>query len=292
MLCLKEFFEYCKCGRGLSPDTLQGYRQSLELFAQFMAYNSIDAVENVDTKTITKFMQSEYQKGKSPATINQRLVGISQYFDYLIRFAPSCSQMKNPVVFVKRMRTPSRLPMCISESVLHKFLNNFANDSFKRARSKTMIMMMWQCGLRRSEIMDLRIDMIDFESHTMRVIGKGNKERVVPFGVSLEQEIVNLMRYRKIMGFCKSPFLFVNVNGEQMKRDDIYYLVHTHLLSIVPVQLAHPHALRHSFATTLLNHGVDIVSISRLMGHNSVQTTMRYLSLSQDFINKQIEGVF
>lgn len=292
MLCLKEFFDYCQSGRGLSADTLVCYRQSLEIFFKFMVSNSVEGVEGVSPSLVVSFMQSEYKRGKSPSTINQRLVGLSQYFDYLIRFVPQCSSMVNPVVSVKRMKTPSRLPSCISEKVLRAFLEGFPNDTFKRARSKTMIMIMWQCGLRRSEVMNLRVDMIDFESRTMRVIGKGDKERCVPFFEDMENEIYNLLRLRKVQGFSKSPFLFVDIYGNQMKRDDIYYLIHSHLLSIVPENLAHPHALRHSFATTLLHHGVDIVSISRLMGHCSVQTTMRYLSLSQSQLNDSVKGIF
>ena len=292
MLALKEFFDYCQGARGLSADTLVCYRQSLDLFFRFMNEQGVFAIEDVDSKLIVAFMQSEYKRGKSASTINQRLVGLSQYFDYLIRFVSTCSGMQNPVVSVKRMKTPSRLPVCISEKILRSFLADFPNDTFKRARSKTMIMMMWQCGLRRSEIMSLRVDMIDFESRTMRVIGKGDKERCVPFYDELENEIYNLLRLKKIQGFSKSPFLFVDQYGEQMKRDDIYYLIHSHLVSIVPENLAHPHALRHSFATTLLSHGVDIVTISRLMGHNSVATTMRYLSISNDQIVNSVKGVF
>lgn len=288
----RDFHDYLADSRRLSFATIKMYFEALKSFHVWYCSKDPRGVLFVQPRDVYEFMAECSKRGMKAASINQYLTAIGRYYGFLQKFRPDAGISVNPVAGVERMRVPRVLPVCIPEKPLRAFLESLPHDTFKQSRSRAILYIMYFCGLRRSEVVSLRDDSFDFSRFTVRVWGKGSKERLVPFSAALEEVLSDYLDKRRVMFPSCGEWFFVSAHGEQLGRDDLSYLVRVHLSSRFPAALCHPHILRHSFATTLINHGVDIMSVSSLMGHSDVSTTMRYITVSSDSVHRKMEGVF
>ena len=278
MLYLKEFFTFQSDVRNLSGTTLETYRVSLKLYAVYLAENGINGAEQATTADVAAFIAGERQRGCSAPTCNCRLAALRTYYDYLCRFQ---GVQFNPCVDIRPMRTPRNLPDAINEDTMHEVLNQFDTTSWHGARAAAIVTTLYMCGFRISELRTLKLGQVDFTQNTIKVFGKGSKERVVPMSRQVVQSIRNWLRFR----WGDVSEVFTDNHGNALTDDKLRYIIKQSLSPFVPAHLAHPHALRHSFATTLVNHGVPLPKISRMLGHASLATTYIYIAAGEPQTN-------
>lgn len=278
MQYLNEFLTFQERVRNLSGATLDNYKVTLKIFAEWLSSRATANVEDVTTADVCQFLADERARGCSASSCNIRLSALRNYYDYICRFQGAAN---NPCADVRPMRTPRHLPEAIPEETMRQVLGSFVRDSWHGARAAAIITALYMCGFRISELRTLRIENVDFPRGTIRVFGKGRKERIVPMSRQVSESIRNWLRFR----YGTAPEVFTDNRGAALSDDQMRYIIKQSLLPYVAPRLAHPHALRHSFATTLINHGVALTKISRMLGHSSLSTTYVYISCASPQTN-------
>lgn len=281
---IKEFLEYEAQARNLSVLTVRNYREWLRCFYVYAAQAGKD-VDDLTCEEIVDILRTERQRGLSPASCNFKLTAIRCYYDYLCRFQ---GKAENQAVRVERMRQPSFLPKYIPEHVLKNLLDGLSqSSSFQGVRSYALIAFFYMTGARCSEVAALDDSSLDFFERRVLLTGKGNKQRCVPVCQHLEDILRKYMAMRDVQGFSRHSALFCSVSGARLTHWQLRIIVAQALARVVPKPYCHPHILRHSFATILLNHGKPIEHISRWLGHTSIAVTQRYLTIVS---NPQIDN--
>ena len=229
---------------------------------------------SIDGDVIRDWMELQMDKGKSAATVNLYLSAVRSFF----RFALSRNLVdKDPAHAICGPRKDKPLPMFLRESEMEYLLNQDKwDDSFSSLRARTILLLFYECGLRLAELIALDDKDIDFRSMQLKVTGKRDKQRIVPFGEELSQELGNYIQSRdeKLERVCDA--LFVNDRGSRISRNQVYNLVRKHLSEATTMMKRSPHVLRHTFATNMMNHGAGLESIKMLLGHESLNTTEVY----------------
>ena len=280
------FINYIEKIRRYSQRTVSSYRQNLDMFYAWCTDNHyVDITQKVISEYIIYMMG---EKKMQPTSINQHLSSIRSYFDYCCRFE---GLAVNPAVGIRDVRTPKRLPSVISEAKMNFLIDHLLPCSdFKRMRTRIIILMFYHCGLRCDELTNLTDADVNLSSCCLHVIGKGNKERYIPFGEELADNIRLYLSMRPMRTNC-SQFIRT-INGDACTSFQIRRICKMALLRIVPEPLAHPHVLRHTFATVLMNHGARIEYVRILMGHASTETTAIYQHVSINYLQKSYRSIF
>ena len=285
----REFVNFCQFSRNLSPVTVANYCSVLSRWSQFLGEHSLLS-ESVRSSDVLQFLSECLQGGAKPSSCNQYLAVLSSYYRYCVRFHHDVVR-ESPCEGVQPMKTVKNLPVCIPRSILDRVAASLSSDTFKQARSRAIFLLLYHCGLRRAEALGLQDSDFDFANRVVRVLGKGAKVRIVPMSVSLVDAMQRYISLRSV----RSPYVnrtFVTMSGEPLSQAELAVIVRQILAGWVSPALAHPHILRHSFATACLEGGVSIENISALRGHSSVSTTQRYLSISPSRLLAQLKGIF
>lgn len=278
-----EFLIYLSDICGYSPKTLAAYAAAL---SEFVAVENMATAAEVSPGHVRDFVAHMRERGLAPASCNLKLSAIRSFFDYLCRFEGLKS---NPAAAVKPMRKPKRLPGYIEDRILAEILARPCGRSFASVRERCAILLLYHCGLRCHELVSLTVQDIDFENSLLRVVGKGDKERFVPFGRELA---IALRAYIPARPCASSPFVMQTKDGAALDDWQLRRIVAVGLTPWVPRALCHPHALRHSFATTLLNHGARLESVRVLLGHASLDSTLVYVHCSSAYLRSTVDKVF
>ena len=286
---VKEFLKFCQYGRNLSPITMTNYERILQLFTNFLLGKG-KTLQSVVENDVTDFVAECLKNGSKASSVNVYVCTLRAFYKWAVMFHYDTFKV-NPAAGVPKLKVRKDLPVCISEKKMQKILDNLGETSWKEQRVKLAILMGYHTGLRRNEMVILKCDDLDLEEKTIRVLGKGGKVRVVPMSGQLCQLVEKYFATRKLLGLT-SPWLFVKSTNKPLGYFDFAHIVKAALRQFVPEDMAHCHILRHSFATTCLNSGVSIENIAAIMGHSSIETTMRYLTISSARIKSQLEGVF
>lgn len=271
MIYLQDFFRHISMVRGLSPCTLETYQVTTKQFSEWLQNNRHYDCDEVTMHDIADFLASERERGCTAATCNIRLSALRVYFDYLCRFH---GLPGNPTADIRPMKKPKSMPESIDENTMQKILSQFDMTSWHGARAFAIIITLYMCGFRISELRTCRRDDVNFNTNMIRVHGKGNKTRQVPMSSKVTAALRNWLQFR--MGEC--PELFTDNHGNRLTDDQLRYVIRRALAPFVPARLAHPHALRHTFATTLIQHSVPLTVVSSMLGHSSLATTFVYIS--------------
>ena len=284
---ITDFVNFCRFTRNLCETTCTSYRHCFQLFSDFCVSRSL-SLEDVQQKDVIDFMTEKRRQGVSASSINQYIVAVSAFYDWAVRFR---GFRRNPAAGVQKMKTEKSLPVCVPSHLMKLILDKMPENTFKELRNKVVVLLGYHCGLRRAEMLALVDADLDFHAGVIRVYGKGRKVRLVPMSVQLASLMQLYMSSRPASHFGYDRVLVTSAN-EPLNYDQIAYVVKSALRPFLPAALCHCHILRHSFATTCMNAGVSIESIASLMGHESVETTMRYLTISSERVRAQIQGVF
>lgn len=273
--------------RGCSVNTAETYRSSLSCFAQFCRIRKQNpSWSSVDVDDIVSYVYYMRSRGLSARSVNVFLAASVSFFDYLCRF--HCLA-KNPAVMVDKVKEPKRLPKVIEQSVFDEFFSFFSRPSemaFIKHSFYVSICLMYYAGLRASEV--LTLSWMNIKDRHMRIIGKGNKERIVP--VCDELQLVLDEWYDRQLGFLgeKPALVISNEDGSAVSGSFFRRMVKNVLMSCgCPYELAHPHALRHSFATRMASMGLSLLSLQKILGHSSLNTTQVYVNLADSFASSE-----
>lgn len=272
---VKEFLEYLQYERRRSSMTVASYEVSLREFENF--FKSLDKEltwETVDEDVIRDWMEHLMDSGMKASSIGTRFAALRSLF----KFALSREMVtRDPSYRVEPPKKSKPLPHFIKESEMNRLLDDMEwGDSFDEVRNRAIIVTFYETGIRLSELTGLDDVAVDLRSRLMKVTGKGNKQRVIPFGEELEETLNRYiaLRNKEVTRVCDA--VFVTDKGKRMTSSQVRKVVEDKLSLVSTQKKLSPHVLRHSFATAMLNHGAGIESVRRLLGHASASTTEIY----------------
>ena len=271
------FLSYLQLERNMSAQTVQTYEEALREFETYFTGKDAEcAWETVDTDLIRDWMESLMDKHQLATTINKKLSALRSFF----RFALKRGLVeKDPAHRVRGPKNNKPLPQFVTEKEMNSLLDEqVGGDEYINVRARTIFILFYEAGLRRAELVGLNDADIDLEAHQLKVTGKRDKQRIVPFGEELARQLRQYMELRNQEtgdNPANGPLL-LNDKGERMTANQVYRLVRKHLSMVTNLKKRSPHVLRHSFATALLNNGAGLESVQKLLGHESLKTTEIY----------------
>ncbi|HZH86011.1 MAG TPA: site-specific tyrosine recombinase XerD [Brumimicrobium sp.] len=287
MIYNRDFVNYLKIERGLAENSIFAYQSDMEKLSDFCIARSISPSE-VSLTTLKQFIADLYDLGLSARSQARVISGVKQFFDFLvlegIRNDDPSSLLELPKIGLK-------LPVFLSIQEIDAMQDAIDLSKPEGHRNKAMLETLYSCGLRVSELINLKFSNIFFKQGFIRVIGKGNKERLVPVSPSVEKEInIYVSGTRNHMNVQKGheDFVFLNRRGRQLTRVMIFTIVKNLALSIGLKKKVSPHTFRHSFATHLIEGGANLRAIQEMLGHESITTTEIYTHLDQSYIREAI----
>lgn len=269
------FLNYLRYERNRSRHTVELYGEILRRFeAYFKEKDSQLSWDTVDGDVIRDWMEWQMDEGKSTATVNLGLSAVCSFF----RFALARGMVsKDPAHAVSRPKRPKPLPQFLREGEMNNLLDGMEwGEDFKSVRARTILLLFYEGGLRLAELVGLDDGDIDFGTSQLRVLGKRDKQRIIPFGDELSRELQNYIRVRDEATVRLSEALFVDEKGRRISRGQVQYMVRKHLSGVTTMKKRSPHVLRHTFATAMLNNGAGLESVKKLLGHESLNTTEIY----------------
>ncbi len=280
---LKEFISYLKLQRNFSSLTCKSYLEDVSFFLGFIKVNGIRYTE-VTPNLIRGYLLDLSNSGLSKATIKQNLASLKHFYKFL--FTQGYIKT-DPFEFVTSPKLDARLPDFLNENEIQQlFKANMERSDNLKYRDQAILELLYASGLRASELVSLTFQNIDIRNRVIRVIGKGNKQRIVPFSNSAKIALQNYfdMCRNNLVSKDKSnkmnTYVFLNNNGKQLTSRGLEYVLKEIEKKSNCYMKLHPHKLRHSFATTMLSNGADLRVIQELMGHESIGTTQIYTHVS------------
>lgn len=286
---IDEFCDTVWLEDGLSKNTLDAYRRDLLLFARWLEKNCphIDLLK-VDQNHLNDYFWARHAESKATSA-NRRLTVLKRFYRLQLRLGRIS---ENPCLKLKAAKQAARFPKTLSETQVEALLGAPDQEKSLGLRDRAMIELMYASGLRVSELVDLKLVEVGMNEGVLRIIGKGEKTRLVPFG---EEARVWLERYMQdarslILAGKMSDYLFVTARGTAMTRQMFWTLIKKYALQSNIHEPLSPHTLRHAFATHLLNHGADLRVVQLLLGHADISTTQIYTHVAQQRL-KQLHAM-
>lgn len=275
-MSLHSFIEYLQLEKKYSTHTVTSYQTDLKSFKSFCEEQyELTGIENINYAIIRSWIIKLVNSGVSNRSVNRKIASLKAYYKFLIKINVI---EENPLQNHKALKTPKKVETPFSENEMENVLEliPFA-DNFEGSRDKLMIEFLYTTGMRRSELINLKTTDIDFNTQTVRVLGKRNKERIIPLLDSLVRSIDSYMAYRKQVESVKSDsFLFLLKNGNKIYEMLVYRTINNYFSKASSKLKKSPHILRHTFATHLLAQGADLNSVKELLGHSSLASTQVY----------------
>ena len=274
-MMINQFLDYLRYERNASPQTVQTYEESLRAFESYLTFRDNDlSMDSVDTDLIRDWMESLMDKGNSASTINKNLSALRSFYRFALKRG---LVKKDPAHAVTGPKKSKPLPQFLREGEMDRLLDGLEWDSsFNNVRARTILLLFYEAGLRRSELIGLDDKDVDFEAAQLKVTGKRNKQRIVPFGAELAEALKNYKAKRQEEFGETNGALFLSDKGERVSGDQVYQIVRKYLSMVTSLKKRSPHVLRHTFATAMLNNGAGLETIKSLLGHESVSTTEIY----------------
>lgn len=269
------FSDYLRFERGYSQKTVQGYHDDLKAFEAFCKESVPElAWENMESDAVRNWMVSMMDAGRSAATVNRKLSALRTFYKYLLKRGWVKS---DPLCGIKGPKKRKPLPVFLKEGEMNRLLDgDFFGRDFIGKRDKLIIAVFYETGIRLSELTGLNEGDVDVDDGNLKVTGKRNKQRIVPFGKELKDAFLDYLNEKKSSGVMCGEAMFMDGCGARLKNAKVREIVR-HYLGLVSVQKKRsPHVLRHTFATSMLNHHADLESLKELLGHESVSTTEVY----------------
>jgi integrase/recombinase XerC len=299
-----KYLDYLRFQRNASSHTIRNYASDLQQFVQYLTHTPegeerpAPELDQIDNLTIREFLGTLYQKGNRKSSIARKLASIRSFLKYLSgREAISSNPARSVVSPKKEHRLPDYLPI---DSVVNLIESpDTGTDLGKRDRA--ILELLYAAGIRVSELVGLDLGDVSFDEGLVRVLGKGSKERIVPFGERARESLEDYLKVRGKRIRAKSPpqsdvrhpegeAVFLNVRGGRLTARSVWNIVDRHVGRLAERLKVHPHTLRHTFATHMLNAGADLRTIQELLGHESLSTTQKYTHVSVEQLIRVYES--
>ena len=267
----ERFINYLSSEKRSSIHTITSYSNDIHQFTLFLSdeYQITSEISEVNFQIVRAWIASLLEQGISPRSVNRKISTLKTYFKFLIREGIID---KSPMLKVVSPKSKKRLPLFIEEDQIESLLNEVKfEDGFIGERNKLIIELFYVTGIRLSELIEIKITDINFDDNLIKVLGKRNKQRLIPFSPRILEELQSF-----IAKYNVTKYLFTNLDGQKVYTKLVYRIVNKYIGEISSINKKSPHVLRHTFATHMLNNGADINAIKELLGHANLSATQVY----------------
>ena len=278
-----DFLNYLRYERNYSSQTIISYSRDIDKFFRFLSEEGLD-MEEVDQIVIRNFLTDELNSGVSKRSCKRRLCALRHFYKYMVRRE---MVKDNPFVFVSSPKTEKTLPKFLYKDQVREILDeNKKRDDLLAYRDQAILSTLYYSGIRASELVSLELQSVSLSRRTLRVLGKGNKERIVPISEECKKDIETYMKTTRVELASRNKegtkVLFLNDHGNKLTTRGLEYILDQIEQKTGSFVGLHPHILRHSFATHLLENGADLRIIQELLGHESLNTTQVYTHVTEE----------
>lgn len=284
---IEEFLKYILAEQALAPLTVDAYRRDLQQWADYATAGGRHELrpETTSVTDLRLWVATLARDGLSASSVRRKIQSLRAFFRFMMKVH---GMKENPAAELTPPRAPRRLPVSVRRAETMAMIDNAEKNAdeaepqnaFIARRNSLILDMLYTCGLRCSELTGLKDSAVDTVKGELKVLGKRNKERIVPFGTELSEQIEMYRTARGELGEVLPDTLFISAKSRPLSRKSVYNIVHRAMADSVHASRMSPHVLRHSFATDLLNDGADLTSVQQLLGHNSLSTTQIYTHIS------------
>lgn len=268
------FLSYLNFQKRVSPLTVQSYKLSLGQFFSFLLEeHGVTKFSEISHNTIRDYIAALMDKGLSPTSVNQKISSLRSFFKYLLRNGLTDT---DPTQKIRGPKNPKRLPSFVDETQMEnlKKYEGIKSD-FENVRDRLVMDVFYQTGIRRAELIGMKVSDVDIYNLQLKVLGKRNKERIIPFSIDLKRNLESYLNVKEVQGL-NSPYLFVTLKNNPLSASLVSSIVKVILGTVTTNKKKSPHVLRHSFATHMLNNGADINAVKELLGHTNLLATQIY----------------
>lgn len=282
---IEAFVTYLRVERGCSSYTLKAYETDLKLYAEYLA--SVDdalCLLDSDADLVRCWVAELMDKGCAVSSVCRKLSSLRTFFSYMKVLGHVSS---NPVDGVHAPKRRKLLPVFLKEEEIEELCDTaFSSDDFLAVRNRVIISAFYELGLRLSELCGLNIADVDFVENRVKVCGKRNKERIIPFGMGLKNAFSEYLNLRSDVVSVGEDAFFVSVRGCRISASQVYHMVRKQLARVTSVKRRGPHTLRHTFATVMLNNDAELGVVKELLGHEKLATTEIYTHVTFEELKK------
>ena len=273
------FIGYLKNERKYSLHTLKAYAGDLRAFESFVeGLGDAPAVADADADVVRLWVASLMEAGSSAASVCRKLSALRSFYSFLRREGGSDV---NPALAVRGPKCRKKLPTFVKEEEINALIDEVSfGEGFDACRDRAVMICFYETGVRLSELVGLDLGDVDLHGSRLKVLGKRNKERVIPFAQELKAELEYYIAERSAVALPEEKALFVTSRGVRITQSQVYRLVNKHLSRVTTVKKKSPHVLRHTFATAMLNNDAELLAVKELLGHQRLSTTEIYTHLT------------
>jgi len=284
---LDDFLHFLRVERNLSENTLAAYQRDLERYCQFLSDRSITRPQNIKLHDIQDFIHCLVDIGLSEVSLSRNISSLRNFHRYLLS---EDKTDQDPTEFLQSPRLPRKLPVVLEKEEIENILAVIDETTEKGIRDVALIEMLYSTGLRVSELIAITLADVLMEQGIIRVMGKGSKERVVPFGLRAAKSIKKYIKGVRVVLKRKQKsknVLFLNMRGAPLSRMGVWKIIRNYVRLAGIRKPVSPHVFRHSFATHLLEGGANLRAVQEMLGHADISTTQIYTHLDRDYLIEQ-----
>ena len=280
---IARFHDYIAHERRMAAGTVGNYLADLRDFSDHLRQQNMVDIEDITSREVREWQMEHLGRGEAAGTVKRRLSSVGSFFRYLRRHGLFDRDI---MAKVSAPRQPRRLPVFFKEGeVEHLYDEGLFGDDFLGRRDALMLRLLYETGIRRSELAGLRVGSADLSALTLKVLGKRNKERIIPIESELAHNISDYLALKQ-QEMGESEWLFVGRKGRQITVDEVYRVVRKYMSMLSNADRISPHVFRHSFATHILNEGGNIQAIKELLGHADLATTEVYTHVTREHLKQ------
>lgn len=272
LAAIDDYLHHLHHEKQASPHTCDNYARDLHSFADFLNTQNVSEAIGVDSQHVRSFISQQHRRGLGSRSLQRRLSSLRSFYNFLLRHGRA---KQNPALGISAPKAEKRLPDVLDVDQVNQLLNIDKSDPL-HVRDWAIMELTYSCGLRLSEVVNLNLDMVDLRDATTRVIGKGRKERILPIGRYAIEALQQWLQQRIHIAKADELALFVNKNGGRLGQRSIQQRLRNWAIKQGISQHVHPHMLRHSFASHILQSSGDLRAVQELLGHSDISTTQIY----------------
>ena len=279
----QEFLDHLLVVRKYSPRTVKSYQEDIDKFCEFIYHEGV-MIDDVDAICIRNFLTEELNQGISKRSCKRRLSSLKHFYKYMVNVGYT---KDNPFIFISAPKVETKYPHALyKDQIAELFKRNAERTDELALRDQAILYLLYYSGIRADELVKLDVQSVALKDRVVRVLGKGNKERIIPFTPECQKVLKTYIDKERIVLLRKSkdlsPALFLNAQGERLTTRGLEYILDAIEEKIGLYVGLHPHILRHSFATHLLENGADLRVIQELLGHESINATQVYTHVTEE----------
>ena len=285
---IRAFLEYLDAERRYSPHTVTSYENDVQQFISYLGGEGVESLQSVDKKLLRSYLGSLLDQEYTKTSIARKIASLRSFFRYTKRRGLT---KLNPAITLVSPRPEKRLPTFLDERAIESLFEQLDISTPRGRRDAAIMELFYSTGIRRSELVNLRLDEVDLAQKTIKVTGKGSKQRILPLGTQATSALRNYLVDRRELVKRSAPStvpetVFLSDDGRAISPEKVFTIVQRCIGAVSESQKKSPHVLRHSFATHMLNRGADLRAVKELLGHESLSTTQVYTHVSTEQMKK------